>query len=215
MEGLCKGLLFIMWNFVDSSKSKASLGRGELHKNVSNLNLKTELLRYGLSTHNPQMPYFVRHLKYLFMCPKLSCSFQTTNISLLRSSGWPNSSNLSRVGVWTVDMSLRSDQTARHLDPGRIISEIIRMCKLINIWSVIPHVNIGWHWHCAGARPQSRCHPRPHFELLISGHPTLRRPCLCCYQCSYSLHYLEAQWSLSALLLNYFISLMLEKRNRN
>ena len=96
MEGLCKGLLFIMWNFVDSSKSKASLGRGELHKNVSNLNLKTELLRYGLSTHNPQMPYFVRHLKYLFMCPKLSCSFQTTNISLLRSSGWPNSSNLSR-----------------------------------------------------------------------------------------------------------------------
>ena len=209
MEGLCKGLLFIMWNFVDSSKSKASLGRGELHKNVSNL--KTELLRYGLSTHNPQMPYFVRHLKYLFMCPKLSCSFQTTNISLLRSSGWPSISNLSRC----VDsVSLRSDQTARHLDPGRIISEIIRMCKLINIWSVIPHVNIGWH--CDGPRPQSRCHPRPHFELLILGHPTLRRPCLCCYQCSYSLHYLAAQWSLSAaLLLNYFISLMLEKRNRN
>ena len=89
MEGLC-----IMWNFVGSSKSKASLGRGELHKNVSNL--KTELLRYGLSTHNPQMPYFMRHLKYLFMCPKLSCSFQTTNISLLRSSGWPSISNLSR-----------------------------------------------------------------------------------------------------------------------
>ena len=215
MEGLCKGLLFIMWNFVDSSKSKASLGRGELHKNVSNLNLKTELLRYGLSTHNPQMPYFVRHLKYLFMCPKLSCSFQTTNISLLRSSGWPNSSNLSRVGVWTVDMSLRSDQTARHLDPGRIISEIIRMCKLINIWSVIPHVNIGWHCDVAG----------PGHSPDVTRGPTLsssswdirhgRRPCLCCYQCSYSLHYLAAQWSLSALLLNYFISLMLEKRNRN